>query len=117
MGFVCLSFVEEAKAEGYLTGAVQITLDHFGKGRAGLVFAFRAADPSATRFLTRCLRDTVFAEADSVRFVRAYGSRPGRKPRAVIMRRQAGAITARSAEAQPLETQPVRAGGNASGPA
>lgn len=87
VGFVAWAFVPEETAEGYLTGAAQISAADFGTGPAGVVFAFRAIDARATRFLAQNLRDVVFVDAPSLRFVRDYGRDAARKPRSVRLQR------------------------------
>lgn len=87
VGLAMWAFVDESVAERFHAGAGVIDAADLGKGSAGLVFAFRAVDREATRFLTGKLRDVVFADAASLRFVRDYGRDADRPSRAVHMRR------------------------------
>lgn len=88
VGFAVWSFVHEDAAARYIGGTERLKVEEFGSGNCGIVFAFHAVDRATTRFLGRRLRDTVFARADSVSFVRDYGRTGARPPRAVVMRRR-----------------------------
>ncbi|SEB04125.1 hypothetical protein [Rubrimonas cliftonensis] len=88
VGVVVWAFVDEAVAARSIAGGGPIKPGDLGGGESGLVLAFRAVDAAATAFLTRRLRDQVFAAAPSVRFVRDYGPGSSRRQRAVVMRRR-----------------------------